>query len=117
MDFVSLDIMPKETVSSTPSSPPLSGVSVSTVPSVAPVPFYRTLLFQAFIVITFISVLCFPQPEWLSIVLRHPIGSLLLASAISIVLLPEIEWWVVILGVLVAYIFIAMTGLIEGNIQ
>ena len=103
MDFISLDVIPKmETeVIATPST----------------LPFYRTIVFKASVLISFISILCFPQPEWLMTLLHHPIGAIILASLVSLVLIPELDWWVVVLSVIVVYILLAITGLIETNLD
>lgn len=103
MDFVSLDILPKEPTFETSSS--------------IHVPFYKSNIFKAIAIILFVSILCFPQPEWLITMLSHPVGALALASFVSLALLPELEWWVIIIAVCVTYLLFAITGLIESNLE
>lgn len=63
MDFISLDVIPKETASAS------QGAAVIALhDGSSHMPFYRTVVFKAFAVILFVSVLCFPQPEWLLVV-------------------------------------------------
>ena len=65
----------------------------------------------------FLIVVCFPQPNWLNVIISHPIGSILLASMVSIALLPEIDWWVIVLALVVVYCLLSLTNIIENNLE
>ena len=78
---------------------------------------YRTPIYKAIAIIGFLIIMAFPQPEWLSTILTHPIGGILLAWGVGLALIPELEWWVIGLGVLAGYIILALSGLIETNLQ
>jgi hypothetical protein len=112
MDFISLDIIPKEAPEA-----PLGPTTMILQDGSSPLPFYRTIVFKTIAILLFVSILCFPQPEWLLVVVQHPIGALALASLVSIALLPEVEWWIVIISIGVAYLVFALTGLIEQNLE
>ena len=109
-DFISLDLEPKMSGTPSPTAVIFKDLSHSTV-------WYRTNIFKAIAVISFLCVMAFPQPDWLQNLLQHPVGGLIFAWGISVALLPEIEWWIVGLGVLSGYIVISVSGLIESNID
>ena len=108
MDFISLDLEPKPVADVLPETS--SNFEESA-------PFYRSTLFKASILIVFIAIMCFPHPKWLSFVVGFPIGAILLACTVAIVLLPELEWWVVIIAVVSVYLLMALTGMIEMNLD
>ena len=104
MDFVSLDM-------------DLVGKQMQPTVSTTSIPFYKTLLFKAVSIMFFLIVVCFPQPNWLNVIISHPIGSILLASMVSIALLPEIDWWVIVLALIVVYCLLSLTNIIENNLE
>jgi hypothetical protein len=109
-DFVSLDLEPKMEVVASSTNVIAKEMSHSTV-------WYRTDIFKTIAVVVFLSVMAFPQPEWLQTILQHPVGSLVVAWGVGVALLPEIEWWIVGLSVLSGYIVLSVSGLIEKNID
>jgi hypothetical protein len=110
-DFISLDLEPKEPMMEAPSMNTNSGGSLnSTV-------WYKTPIYKAVAIIGFLIIMAFPHPEWLSAILTHPVGGILLAWGVGLALIPELEWWVIGLGVLSGYIILALSGLIETNLQ
>lgn len=110
MDFISLDVIPKGGLESSATTSTFHTVS-------SQLPLHHTVAFKAIAIILFVSILCFPQPEWLLVLVQHPIGALALASLVSIAFLPEVEWWVVVLSVGATYLLFALTGLIESNLE
>ena len=111
MDFISLDVIPKESQFDSPIE-----LATTKVAPTAP-PFYASSVYKGIMLILFVSILCFPQPEWLVAMLSHPVGALALASLVALALLPEIEWWIIVIGVGVVYILFAITGMIESNLE
>lgn len=101
-DLLSLDMEPKQ--ASAPSQPSNEV-------------WYKTSVFRGVAIVTFLCIMTLPQPEWLQVILQHPIGGIALAWATGVAMLPELEWWVVGLGVLGGYIVFVVSGLIETNLE
>ena len=111
-DFISLDIEPKMKSLDAPKV-------IATVAniSVDRIPWYRTQVFRSIAILLFLCIMAFPQPEWLLTMLQHPVGGISLVWGVGIALLPDVEWWMIGIGALVGYLVLAVSGLIETNLE